>query len=482
MLAALAVLATATMAGAQFVPGNLAVSRVGDGSSALTNSATPSFVDQYTVLGVLVNSVAMPTSLNSPNLRLTNSGTATSELQLNLSTDGQYLTLCGYDADPGTTAIASSTATRVIGRVAMDGSVDTTTGLGTIYSGNNIRSAFTTNGLDFWASGAAGGIAYSPLGGAGASIISNTITNSRVVQIWNGSVYFTTGSGSANRGIWKIDGLPTSGPVTATQVLATGTSSSPYDFIIKDSNTIFVADDSQNATGGIQKWTFDGSAWTRAYVGQQTVNIGMRSLATDGTNLFAVTADNKVVETTDEGGGFGAFTVIATAPTNEAFRAVEYLPITEVNVAPTSFTVTRGSLQSGDLSSLLNSDDNDLIVRGVTPFSVLGDHLMLVLDGTSPIKNPTEFSFSVESHVTMPGLTTKIYFFNWQTNSYELVDSRSGSLSDNMITIGGQGDLTRFVEQTTGAVRVQLAVKQTNLFSIGQWKGAYDQTFWTVKP
>ncbi len=38
-----------------------------------------------------------------------------------------------------------------------------------------------------------------------------------------------------------------------------------------------------------------------------------------------------------------------------------------VNVPPTSFQVFRGVLESGDLSSLLNSDDNYLVVRnGVT--------------------------------------------------------------------------------------------------------------------
>ncbi|MFY9234034.1 MAG: hypothetical protein WAO58_06180 [Fimbriimonadaceae bacterium] len=479
-------MALAAAATAQFIPGNLAVSRVGDGGSALTNAGTQVFVDQYTVGGGLVNSVALPTVLSGGNLRHVNSGTATSELQLDLSADQQYLSLAGYDADLGTASIASSSATRMISRVAMDGSVDSSTGLGSIYSGNNIRSATTTNGVDFWAAGAAGGIAYSSLGGGGAMLISSNITNTRVIHSWNGDLYFTTSSGSTNRGIWKITGLPTSGTVTATQVIATGSSSSPYDFLFVDANTIYVADDSQNASGGIQKWTFDGSVWTRLYVGQQTANIGMRSLATDGMSIFAVTADNKLVQTTDNGVGFGAFTLIATAGTNTAFRGVEFIPGgSSETEPPSSFKVLRGTLLGGGLASLLDDDDEFLVIQRQKPTDIgpaaIGDEVQLQVGGTSSKMSPSSLSITVVSSVSATNLAQKISMYNWQTGAYELVDSRPGNLSDTGVTVSATGDLSRFVNQSTGAVRAKLSAKQNTMQVREAWTASYGQVYWSIQ-
>src|SRR5262249_57285590 len=87
---------------AGFSPGNLVVARVGTGDAALSNAATAVFLDEYTPTGTLVQSVPMPTATNGANRRLTVSGTATSEGALALSMDGRYLSLGGYDADPGT--------------------------------------------------------------------------------------------------------------------------------------------------------------------------------------------------------------------------------------------------------------------------------------------------------------------------------------------------------------------------------------------
>ena len=89
-----------------FTQGNIVVLRVGDGSAALTNASTASFIDEYTTSGTFVQSIAIPTTgLN----KLTNAGTSGTEGLINLSPDGQYLTLAGYDIAPGTASIAATT-------------------------------------------------------------------------------------------------------------------------------------------------------------------------------------------------------------------------------------------------------------------------------------------------------------------------------------------------------------------------------------
>src|SRR5262249_60548949 len=105
----------------------------------------------------------------------TDSGSATSDGFLNLSTNGQYLLLAGYRAAIGTANVVSTTSAaspRVIGRITVaTGAVDTSTALTDAYSGNNIRSATSDDGTRFWTGGTSstvGGGALRPFRGTGA--------------------------------------------------------------------------------------------------------------------------------------------------------------------------------------------------------------------------------------------------------------------------------------------------------------------------
>ncbi|MFC7480206.1 hypothetical protein ACFQX7_09365 [Luedemannella flava] len=152
----------ASSAAADFGEGNLVVLRVGTGSAALSSAATEAFLDEYTPAGALVRTVALPTTGTGANRRLTVSGSATTEGALARSADGRYLTLGGYDADPGTASVAgtaAATTARVVARVDGAGVVDTSTALTDAYSGGNIRGAVTDDGSRFWTVGSAGGCA-----------------------------------------------------------------------------------------------------------------------------------------------------------------------------------------------------------------------------------------------------------------------------------------------------------------------------------
>lgn len=324
--AGLAVLAGSSWSAA-LVQGSLVVTRFGDGSAALSNASTAVFLDDFSLAGSILNTNALPTAASGANHALNASGTATSEGQIQLSGDGQYLTVTGYDVTLGTTGANSSVASgganqRAIGRVAMDGTIDSTTGLGTNYSAGNPRSAYTTNGTDYWTTGSNTGMVYSTLGGGTTNVVFSTTTNLRVVSSFGGDLYYSTGSGTGTHGVYKISGQPTSGPVTATALFQNALS--PYDFFFKDANTLYVADDSSVASGGgVQKYTQSGGIWTLAYT---SGGGSVRSLAYDGTNIYAVTTTNTLVSLTDTGSAFSAYNVLATAGTNTAFRGVEFIP------------------------------------------------------------------------------------------------------------------------------------------------------------
>jgi len=317
----------------------LIVSRVGDGTTAANGSAVPVFLDKFSTAGVhdIANTVAMPTTTIGFVNRFTNSNSATSSLQLNLSTNGQYLLMGGYDAAVGTTSITSSLSTannRVVGRVSLDGFVDTTTKLTDAFSGDNFRMVASDDGRRFWMTGnssgaaATGGVRFANIGDTTSTLVAGTPNNTRTVNIADGQLYMGSGSGSSIGVNQTGTGLPTGTGQTNTLIAADGGSSpSPYDFLFTNPNTMFVADDRANAAGGVLKYTKSGGVWSLA----ETINVatvagggfvGTRSLTTDGSLLYAITTDNRLISIDDATNGV---LTLATADANTSFRGVRFV-------------------------------------------------------------------------------------------------------------------------------------------------------------
>jgi hypothetical protein len=80
-----------------FVPGNLVVTRVGDGSTALSANTAPISLLEYTTIGVNQATPVRPV-INLTGLTI---GGNLNEGQLSLSTDRNFLTLAGYDVAAG---------------------------------------------------------------------------------------------------------------------------------------------------------------------------------------------------------------------------------------------------------------------------------------------------------------------------------------------------------------------------------------------
>jgi hypothetical protein len=325
----------ASFASAQITPGNLVVLRVGDGLNPLTNAAQALFLDEYTTSGTLVQSLALPTAPVNSNLPITCSGTATSEGNLQMDDNGQFFVVGGYGAAPGTTAIAgtaSAVVPRIVGRIGIDGSVDTSTSITNAFSGTNIRSATTSNGVEFFSVGASGGVQYSILGSTTSTALNTTNPlNNRTVATSGGQLY-VTGSAQGFYGVSEVGiGIPTSPGQTVTALngmpLAAGPST--YDFYFADPNTLYLADDRASAgAGGIHKYTQSGGLWTLQYVLNPAATVGCRGLT--GVNnggvvtLFAtntLNGTNELLSITDTG-ATSTFSTVATAATNTAFRGV----------------------------------------------------------------------------------------------------------------------------------------------------------------
>ncbi len=352
--AALSFVAQPVNAGSGFTTGDVVVYRVGTGLAGLTSASTAVTLDEYQP-GVAnqsapAYSLAMPiTTGSSPTTNpLSASGTATSEGGLTLSTDGTTLLVPGYDAAPGVSGIASTTAgtasgdyEREVAEVDAYGDINTTTTLGsTAFSGSNIRSAAaTTSGSGIWAGGAGGtestegGVWYTTEGSSTSTDL--TFGNFRWVNIFNSQLYASSASATSPAviGVNGIGaGLPTTSGQSVNNLSGVDSTSAgtPYGYYLLSEggngiDTAYVAD----TTVGMEKYSLISGTWTAEGSISMAGITGLTGTESGGTVTLFATDPTNLVEITDPVGTgtlTGTPTNLATAATDEAFRGVALAP------------------------------------------------------------------------------------------------------------------------------------------------------------
>jgi len=315
-----------------FTAGDLIVAVEGNGMQTpgvtyADGQASPLTLYEYSLTGTssatLVGGLVLPQAATGTdgnmaaangNFPVSGEYGSSSEATLQLSGNGQYLTIMGYGVNAQTynstfdvngtgTALAqspngtsSNDVTRVIALIGANGSVNSTTALTNVFNENNPRSVYTENGTSFYVSGQGnhddtGGVFYVPNVGATTGIpITGVDTHSnsygsynqdtRDVQIVNGQLVVSVDSseGTASKG-YDIDRIGTLGsagsPPTTTLnqqptalpgingaiTLSNGNGNSingstgsvylsPENFFFANSTTLYVADTGDPKNGG----------------------------------------------------------------------------------------------------------------------------------------------------------------------------------------------------------------------------------------
>jgi hypothetical protein len=304
ILVATFVVALASAEAQLFTPGDLIVTTYGSPSSTITDGApTPITLNEFsTAGGAVLLSFTLPTSDGvggSNNVGVVGEYGSSSEGNIQLSGNGQYLTLAGYSATQSyagnysvnTTALAQSSSTSVP-RVAIlvdgNGNVNSSTVLNDIYNTNNPRAVYSSDGSSIYISGqgdktaAQQGIFLAPTGlnttsGGSPTGIYNA-NDTRYVTANNGNLTYSLDKKGSPTGIFQYNGLPSNASATATQLTAasngqTGAakvSYSPEGFFFANPTTLYVADTGVPKAGGIgdggiQKWTLNNGSWSLQY-------------------------------------------------------------------------------------------------------------------------------------------------------------------------------------------------------------------------
>ncbi len=223
--------------------------------------------------------------------------------------------------------------------------MDTSTALTDFASGNNPRSATSTNGTDLWVGGAAGGPRYATLGASTSTELdSGTFKNVRQVEVANGQLYASADPTKAGLTIGTVgSGTPTTAGQAVTNLPFATPPGDPYAYALLTlgdgtaPDTLYEAD---LTAGAVVKyglvdgvWTAEGSVLVASPGGltanddNGTVTIYVTSSGSAGTagTIYQITDGTGV-------GGLlsGTATTIATLPANEAVRGVAFAPGTVI--------------------------------------------------------------------------------------------------------------------------------------------------------
>jgi hypothetical protein len=356
--------------------GNLVVLRVGDGTATLGTAATQSTLFEFnkTALSSPVQSVNLSAT---PAYQLVNAGSATSEGYITVNAG--MIAVAGYDGTVGTAGISGSTAAanrRILGfsvnsDIAAAPAINYTLPNASFYTSSAFRSAAAASPTEFYTTGGNQGQYLVNGGGSGtATLVSSTVTNSRVVAV---STFAASGGGTQTRLLFSHAtattpgvnstgvGLPTSSVASSSFAGAVHTvSGSPFSSTASHSSfsispnglTMYIADDAATSPA-VHKLvrSIPAGAFTFAYsirlnTGGSSAT-GARGLVVDYFTggfpvIYATTTEtsaNRLVSVVDDGittsGTVGsttanvlaaAATLLQTAPANTAFRGVALIP------------------------------------------------------------------------------------------------------------------------------------------------------------
>jgi hypothetical protein len=220
---------------------------------------------------------------------------------------------------------------------------------------------------------------------------------------------------------------------------------------------------------------------------------GDGTLDDDGADNVAFTADDEYTSWSNypwstrlfdnTGNGtttVGALDLYSAGGSVIYYDDVEFAEVLDLPIPPDSFTAFRGVYVSGNLDSLLDSDDSDLCYQpGIVLFPTEAP-VTLDFFGTSPDDSPPSISVTIESSANTVGLGLTFRFWNFNTNSWQTVGTANQSLnSDTIRTFSGTP--ANHVQAGTGEIRTRYEVRRISVIFLFPWTDCVDHVYWSVE-
>jgi len=162
---------------------------------------------------------------------------------------------------------------------------------------------------------------------------------------------------------------------------------------------------------------------------------------------------------------------------------------TELTVSPNNLAVDIGSVNSGGVPELEDSDDEYVVLD--PEFLTFRYQLRFTVDATSPSSAPSALEFSYESRAFnfVGTVDQEIELFNYDSGQFETIDTRLTTATDTTVSVTPGGDPSRFVQAGTNAMQTRISYENSLPFWVFSTQNLYlpyrvraDQIFWTITP
>lgn len=150
-------------------------------------------------------------------------------------------------------------------------------------------------------------------------------------------------------------------------------------------------------------------------------------------------------------------------------------------VTPDRYQVTHGVEIQGGIQRVRFSDDDRLIVEARRPFTVAEPSVEVIFEATSPTETPQDLGVEVEAMCTGSPAIQRIEYFNFTTQTWEVVDERNAPDFDQVISTHGQAPAPDYVEDGTRKMRIKVGYHDRGVTFLS-WSGQYDRILWGVVP
>jgi probable HAF family extracellular repeat protein len=147
-------------------------------------------------------------------------------------------------------------------------------------------------------------------------------------------------------------------------------------------------------------------------------------------------------------------------------------------VNPSSFSLFRGMLVGGNLTSLTQSDNNRMVIQPGVVFSSQEAPVQLIVNGTSTSLAPTRLELTVEGHCTSASVTQSVALWNYDTQVYETLASQPASTTDSELMI--IGILKHQFIGPNSELRARISFKAHAPTFAYPWQARVDRIKWRV--
>lgn len=150
-------------------------------------------------------------------------------------------------------------------------------------------------------------------------------------------------------------------------------------------------------------------------------------------------------------------------------------------VVPSSYTLLRGGLVSGNLNSLAFSDNDRLVLRPGPVFTSQQPPIEVAVDAVSPYGTATGIRFSVEAHCSSGNIGQIISLFNFQTQTYDVLSNAAPGTTDTITVVSITKDCDRYLGPAQ-EVRATISYKAQGPVFVYPWQARIDHVFWSIAP